>query len=251
MPRFEDEAVVLRAVEWSESSQIVTLLTRTHGKVRGLAKGSKRQSPSSVQRFTGGFELLTVGQVTATTRPSTELATVTEWDLLDAHPHLRRSLARQRVGFVAASYVDALTADEDPHEALYDAVRAVLGGGGDDDSDAVAGSAGLLAFQWALLSEVGYRPELAADVRTGAELALTEAGRYTFDPQAGGFTAERGDDRWRVRGETLALLRGVAGGESIDAGAAGVTVGRANRLLTSYVRELIGRELPTMGLVLG
>lgn len=247
MPRFEDEAVVLRAVEWSESSQIVTLLTRTHGKVRGLAKGSKRQSPSSVQRFTGGFELLTIGRVTATTRPSTDLATVTEWDLLDAYPHLRRSLTRQRVGFVAASYIDALTADEDPHEALYDAMCAVLGDA--DGGDEVAGSAGLLGFQWALLSEAGYRPELAADVRTGAELA--DAGRYTFDPQAGGFTAERGDDRWRVRGETLALLRDVAQGESIDGGAAGATVARANRLMTSYVRELIGRELPTMALVLG
>ncbi|MEO0587053.1 MAG: DNA repair protein RecO, partial [Planctomycetota bacterium] len=237
MPRFEDEAVVLRAVEWSESSQIVTLLTRTHGKVRGLAKGSKRQSPSSVQRFTGGFELLTVGRVTATTRPSTDLATVTEWDLLNANPHLRRSLTRQRVGFVAASYVDALTADEDPHEALYHAVCAVLGDGDDGDGDEVAGAEGLLGFQWALLSEAGYRPELAVDVRTGAELA--DAKRYTFDPQAGGFTAERGDDRWRVRGETLALLRTVAAGEEIDAKAAGATVGRANRLLTSYVRELI------------
>ncbi|MEO1235807.1 MAG: recombination protein O N-terminal domain-containing protein, partial [Planctomycetota bacterium] len=74
MPRFKDQAICIRDVDWSETSQVVVLLTETRGKVRGWAKGSRRQSPSSIQRFSGGIELLTAGQVVATTRPSTELA---------------------------------------------------------------------------------------------------------------------------------------------------------------------------------
>jgi len=252
MPRFDDDAIVLRATEWSESSQIVTLLTRDHGKVRGLAKGAKRVSPSSVQRFTGGFELLTVGHVTATTRPSTDLAALTEWDLLDPMPHFRRSLVAQRIGCVAVSYVDALTADEDPHPALYDALADLLRGLAEGVPSAVAESTDLLVFQWILLGEAGYRPDLTNDTRSGE--ALPDTPRYTFDPTAGGFTAERADDRWRVRRETVSLLREVASSTKPQGSGhprrEAEAVTRANRLLTSYVRELLGREVPTMGLVL-
>ncbi|MEM1210592.1 MAG: DNA repair protein RecO [Planctomycetota bacterium] len=246
MPRFEDDAVVLRALEWSESSQIVTLFTRAHGKVRGLAKGAKRMSPSSVQRFTGGFELLTVGRVTATTRPSTELASITEWDLAQAMPHLRRSLTAQQVGCVAASYADAMTADEDPHPELYASLLALMNGLLDERPESVAASPALLSFQWALLDEAGYRPDLSVDTASGGE--LSEGPRYTFDPQAGGFTAERRDERWRVRRETLETLREVAKAGRASGDVAVVV--RANRLLTSYLRELLGREANTMRLVL-
>jgi DNA repair protein RecO (recombination protein O) len=257
MPRFDDDAIVLRVMAWSESSQIATLFTRERGKVRGLAKGSRRASPSSVQRFTGGFELLTLGRVTATIRPSVDLAAITEWDLAESMPHLRRSLVGQRIGCVAASYVDAMTAEEDPHPVLFDALLGLLGGLAGGVPAEPAGSEGLLAFQWALLRETGYALNLTTDARTGGPLG--EGGRLTFDPRAGGFTAERGDDRWRVRAETLAILREAAGGGATPQAAGtgrGVAsrgvegVVRANRLLTSYLRELLGREVPTMGLVL-
>ena len=36
MPRFKDQAICIRHFEWSETSQVVALLTQEHGKVRGL-----------------------------------------------------------------------------------------------------------------------------------------------------------------------------------------------------------------------
>ena len=52
-------------------------------------------------------------------------------------------------------------------------------------------------------------------------------------------------DRWRVRSETIKLLRLVANDESeIDAPPA--TVDRANRLLAAYIREVIGVEPKAM-----
>lgn len=238
---------MLRATEWSESSQIVSLFTRSHGKIRGLAKGAKRLSPSSVQRFTGGFDLLTIGRVTATTRPSTDLAAITEWDVADTLPHLRRSLVAQRIGCVAASYVEAMTADEDAHPALYEALLALLDSLREERSDDVAESPALLRFQWALLTEVGYQPELKTDILSGDELG--DANRYTFDPAGGGFSVERQDERWRVRRETRELLLDIAAGDRVAATNA-ATVARANRLLTSYLREILGREANTMQLVL-
>ncbi|WP_331715399.1 DNA repair protein RecO [Tessaracoccus coleopterorum] len=39
MPTYRDEAVVLRTHLLGEADRIITLLTRTHGKVRAVAKG--------------------------------------------------------------------------------------------------------------------------------------------------------------------------------------------------------------------
>ncbi|MBM4027044.1 MAG: DNA repair protein RecO, partial [Planctomycetes bacterium] len=38
----KDQAICLRTVDYSETSQVVTLFARQAGKVRAIAKGSKR-----------------------------------------------------------------------------------------------------------------------------------------------------------------------------------------------------------------
>ncbi|MDR0849721.1 MAG: DNA repair protein RecO [Propionibacteriaceae bacterium] len=44
MATYNDEAVVLRTYRLGEADRIITLLTRRHGKVRGVAKGVRRTS---------------------------------------------------------------------------------------------------------------------------------------------------------------------------------------------------------------
>ncbi len=254
MPRFKDQAICLRDLDWSETSQLVVLLTRDHGKVRGLAKGSRRQSPSAIARFSGGINLLNRGEAVVTTRRNTQLAAVTEWDLQDDHYALRLGLRAQRLAMYAADLCNALLADEDAHPGTFEALRVFLA--------ALCAPAGgsaeraLLAFQWAVLTDCGFRPELDRDVEADGPLdALGKAPAYTFDPKLGGFTTRDGvgDSPWRVRRGTLGVLRRVAavgGAGAADRGdEAGV--GRANRLLCAYARVILDQELPTMPAVLG
>ncbi len=243
MPRFKDQAICIRHIDWSETSQVVVLLTQEHGKLRGLAKGSKRTSPSSVQRFSGGIELLTMGQVVAVTKRTAELATLTEWDLQEDHHYLRRDLTAQRLAMYAADLANAILADEDAHPGAFAAVSEFLAG----LADGADRGAALLRFQWALLEDCGFRPELGRDVRRDGPLGKARA--YTFDPVAGGLTVENGVADWRVRAKTVALLRRVLEGEDIS-GADADSVGRANRLLCVYARAILDKELPTMGVVL-
>ena len=42
MPTYRDEAVVLRTHKLGEADRIVTMLSRTHGKIRGVAKGVRK-----------------------------------------------------------------------------------------------------------------------------------------------------------------------------------------------------------------
>ena len=56
-----DDAICLRVLDFSETSQIVGLLTRRHGLVPMIAKGSKRQSKKN--SMSGPLDLLTSGEV--------------------------------------------------------------------------------------------------------------------------------------------------------------------------------------------
>lgn len=245
MPRFKDQALCIRHYDWSETSQLVALFTREHGLVRGLAKGSKRMSPSSVARYSGGIDLLTLGEVVGIIRPSSELANLTEWDLQEPYRHLHTDLEAQRLAMFAVDLGGAMLAEHDPHPVMFDATLVLL------ESLRETGCRGLalLRYQWCVLTETGYKPQVDHDVRTNQ--ALPDRAVYTFDARAGGLTAADGSEhaQWRVRRETVELLRGVAAGEALE-DADGAAVGRANRLLCVYARALLDRELPTMGIVL-
>ena len=52
VPTYRDEAVVLRTHQLGEADRIITLLTRTHGKVRAVAKGVRKTS----SKFGGRLE---------------------------------------------------------------------------------------------------------------------------------------------------------------------------------------------------
>lgn len=263
MPRFKDDAIVLRELDWSETSQVVVLLTREHGKIRGISKGSKRNSPSSVAKFSGGFEVLTQGEAMGVTKPTSDLATLTEWDLQQPHLALRKSLPALHAALYIVDLANGLLSDHDPHAAAFDAVADHLQvlcnhcASPELNSGGRVIAASLLAAQWRLIHEAGYRPELNIDVHTGE--ALPEQSSYTFDPITGGLTVMTGigetDDPaspgpWRVRRLTAELLRRCASADGSLRLADQITLDRANRLLCVYARALLDRELNTMSLLL-
>ena len=252
MPRIKDQAICIRHVDWSETSQVVTLLTEQHGKISGVAKGSKRMSPSHVARFSGGIELLTLGQVVATLKSTVELASITEWDLQQTHRYLRQDLVDHQMGLYGADLAAALLADSDPHPASFAALRDFLVELGKSYGRATA----VLRYQWRMLDDCGYRPELAKDVRIGQPLA--DAASYLFDAQGGGFTADAQAAEgpaetgpWRCRRQSLEILRRMAADDSDPLRAiAPADIERANRLLCVYARAILDRQLPTMTFML-
>lgn len=237
MAILRDDAICVRHWDWSETSQTVSLLTREHGLVRGLAKGSRREKGA----FSGGIELLTGGEVMAIAKPRSELLTLTLWDLTEPYRGLRHNLAGFHAGMYLADLVLGLISDHDPHPAAFGALGDALGRLAEGQS-AIGALGVVLGAQWAFLSETGTKPELDDDVRLGGRL---EPGAVVaFVPGHGGFT--RSDDSgWKVRLETVALLRSVrsGSGEVSD----GATAERAVRLLAAYVEYQTGREFRTFG----
>jgi DNA repair protein RecO (recombination protein O) len=154
----KDRAVCIRAVDYSETSQIVTFFARLAGKISAIAKGSKR--PKSA--FDGPIEVLSYGDIVFTDTDKDKLATLTEYQQQPMRGGLRRNLFALDSVLFAAELLNRLTHDGDPHLILFDQFVQLIQ---DLDEQAAAGPRSdilrrLILFQLALLREVGLRPNL-------------------------------------------------------------------------------------------
>jgi DNA repair protein RecO (recombination protein O) len=249
VPAAADDAICIRHWDWSETSQTVSLLTRDHGVLRGLAKGSKRENA----RFSGGIELLTRGQILFIAKPTSELATLTEWDLAEIFPGLRQVLRRFYAAMFVADLLQHSIRDHDPHPKAFDATLLCLRTLGAADSAATTPHTNgdideaLARFQWALLTDTGYRPELNNDARSG--IPLEPRDRYLFAPHLGGLLAATPDasvPTWPVRSETIRCLRELSADTPAPAPQSPETWERAARLLAAYFREVLGQPLASL-----
>ena len=231
MTILSDTAICLRCWDFSETSQTVSLLTREHGIIRGLAKGSKRdKSP-----FSGGFDPATRGNIVARMKPTTDLALLTEWRLEQVWWQVRNDLQVNKAAIYAIDLVGRLITDHDPHQKVFDALCLTLDRvdeGHDIDWP-------LLQFQWTLLVETGYKPTLVNHECEGEEI-------LAFSSTIGGVVSDTGEvGRVRVRRETIDLLQMLSNDQNMQP-VEPQAMERANRLLAHYLRDLIGKETSAM-----
>lgn len=236
MATIRDDAFCIRHWDFSETSQTVSLFGRTHGMVRGLAKGSRRQQGP----FSGGFDLFTRGEIVAIQKPGRDLSTFTEWSLQETYPVLRTDVQANRAAWYFADLIVRFMHHPEPHQRTWDALCHAL-------QALQAGEVSkpvILAFQWTILDDLGYRPRLSLGALAGEETVA-------FDPRSGGVVEDTGNSEcWRVRRTTIDLLARLEGGDgSVLAGVEEESIVRASKLLGAWVRELTGRESLPMRLV--
>jgi DNA repair protein RecO (recombination protein O) len=230
MDLHKDSAVVLRRLDYSETSQILVVFTRGHGKQRLIAKGIKR---STKTRVAVAIDLLESGEVVWSRREGGEasLGTLTDWRQVDAFTALRRDLSRLYTGQYTAEIVSLLTEDGDAHPALFDRLTETLTALGKAGSTI----ASVVAFQIDLLREVGSLPDF--DVCANCREPLAGRRAIHLAPSEGGFVCRDCEpavvDKRRVSVEAMA---GLTGGAWTDAGRLD-----AFEALDYHIRCLVGR----------
>ncbi len=175
----KDLAVCIRAIDYSETSQIVTFFARDAGKFTAIAKGSKR--PKSA--FDGPIELFAQGQIVYSQTHTDKLATLTEFSQQPPFTFATRDLFALHCASLAAELVNSSTDDYDPHPQLFDAFIKFL-----HDLDQRQDTLRLLIiFQLNLLKEIGLMPVLdhCANCKTGHGSRVTGHGLY-FSSEANG-----------------------------------------------------------------
>lgn len=229
-----DDALCIRHWDWSETSQTTVLFTKTNGIVRGLAKGAKRDKG----KFSGGFDVLSRGEIGFILKREIELATLTEWDVRETFPKLRDNLQANRSAWYVVDMIGRMLPTADPHPGLYATTLEHLRNLQAD----VGHNLSLLRFQWSLLEETGWRPELKDPDPHAQTLA--------FDPIGGRFTTDSGiPTHWRIRRATILVLESLALHKEPSTDDEGLN--RANRLLAAHLRNVLGEEPMTMAAVFG
>ena len=159
-------AVVIGSFPLGESDRVVTFFSREYGKVRGVARAARR--PRS--RFMGSLELFTVGELMFFDTGRSDLLRIDHFDVLRPLARLREDL--QRLGHASwiVECVARLTADRDPHAALYGLLTRSLRMMETAPAGRVA-----VCFVARSLDVLGHRPRLDRCVECGRRAPFARA----------------------------------------------------------------------------
>ena len=172
--RIADEpAYVLHRYDWSETSLILEVFTRGHGRVALVAKGAKR--PSSSFRPV----LLPLQPLAISYGGDGDIRTLkgAEW----VGGHVMPTGEALLSGYYLNELLMRLLARDDPHPALFEVYAATVRLLASGEPEALQW--GLRAFELLLLRELGYLPAL--DVQTLSLQPVQAEQAYALVPEAG------------------------------------------------------------------
>ncbi len=194
--RISDEpAFVLHRYDWSESSLILEVFTRHHGRVALVAKGAKR--PSSNFRPI----LLPLQPLHVAFGGDAEIRTLkgAEWGGGQVMPTGDALLS----GYYLNELLLRLLARDDPHPQLFDAYSDAVAVLGSQHGEALEPA--LRAFELLLLREIGLLPSLDMQTLTLAPLGLDVP--YSLVPEAGLVASREDDARGSLNGRHWLALQ--------------------------------------------
>ena len=186
-----EPAYVLHRYDWSESSLILEVFTRQHGRIALVARGAKK--PSSSFRPI----LLPLQPLHLAFGGDAEIRTLksAEWQGGHVMPTGDALLS----GYYLNELLMRLLARDDPHPALFEAYAATVQLIASEHLDAVQMTLqiALRAFELRLLRDIGLLPVL--DMETATLAPLNAQTRYVLVPEAG-LRQAHDDDRSSLPG---------------------------------------------------
>ncbi len=177
MAELRTKGLILRSRVHGEADQVVTLFSPTLGKLRALAKNSKK----SRKRFMNCLDDYGLVQVVLVRKPDRELDRLDSCRLL-ARPVLGADLLRLGLAGLAVEAVDVFCPEGQPDRVLFAAIETVLFHLARIDRPLGLG----LAFLLRLLDQAGFGPNLEACQKCGRDLDQLKGA--LFDQDSGGLT---------------------------------------------------------------
>lgn len=184
MPQERTEAVVLRGVDFSESSRIVTVLTPDRGRVACLAKGARRKNCP----YAAALDTFNRVELVYYWKDGRNVHTLGEAALLDAYPGIKGDLEKSVYAAFALELAGKVAHENEPSQGLYAALVSGL-----ENMAAWTGDA-RTHVSWQvlrLLREAGFEPALGRCIRTGADVSETPGFSYDGGVVAPGQQADR------------------------------------------------------------
>lgn len=241
----QTEAIVLRLIEFSETSLIATLYSRDLGRISAIAKGARRpKSP-----FDGALDLLTICRIVVICKSSDSLDLLTEAKLQRRFRAASRSLPRLNCGYYVAELLRLWTDSGAASHPLYDlSLRTIQAIDGTEDA-----LFAVLRFELAGLQILGHAPSTLDCVGCGVRVD-TAADRIPFVYHMGGVLCPGCRPRQRevasIRRDVLLACARLQGSDSAPIEGVSETLYRELRAVVSrYVSTHLGAAPRTQSLL--
>ena len=229
-------AVVIGRRPFGESGRLVDFYTRDYGKVRGIARSARR--PRS--RFGSALELFTLGEMVFFDTGRSELVQVDHFDIVRPFVRVREHLERLGQGAWAVEVIARLSADRDPHPALFGLLLRALAA----LEVAPRPTRVTVCFGLRAVDLLGHRPRLDRCVSCGRPAPFPDA---ALDVAAGGLVCagcRPGADAIPLSGGlvgTLTRLRSLSWDEALRLKLAAELDAELSVVLEGLVARLMGR----------
>lgn len=122
MAATQSEAVILRTWPIHEADLIVSLFTRDHGKIKGVAKSAMK----SRRRFGGALEPMTSVRASYAFKPRQELVRLDACEILQSPLSSPVDYTRAAVLAFFSEVLEEMLPDHDPQETVFRLLLAVL-----------------------------------------------------------------------------------------------------------------------------
>lgn len=109
------EAVILKSMDYRDSSKIVTFYTRRFGKIKCVAKGARQRK----NKFGAGLEPITTVMLVLYKKEQRDLQLVSQCDAIKTYRNTHSELDRMAVALSTLEFVNQLVHEEEENEALY------------------------------------------------------------------------------------------------------------------------------------
>ena len=171
------DAIVIRTVDFSETSSIVTFFTKDFGKISALAKGARRKKGP----FESALDLLATCRIVFLHKTGDSLDLLTEAKLQHRLRASENGLSRLYSSYYMAELLRNFTDEMDPHPRLFDISLECLR---DLENSDLEYEPTVLRYELSLLQEIGQAPSLRRCVACGRDVAALH--RIAFGLLAGG-----------------------------------------------------------------
>jgi len=247
VPTYRDHAVVLRTHKLGEADRIITVLSRTHGKLRAVARGVRRTTSKFGARLEPFSHIDLQFATGRSSQPGQRLDLITQVESLHAYGQpMSTDFSRWTSGQVMVETADRLVAEEgEPalqhYQLLLGALRVLNEGTSDGPRPATMI---LDSYLLRALAVAGWAPSFTDCARCG------EVGPHqAFSPAAGGVVCPRcrpaGSSK--PRPETLLLLGALLAGRWADTAQASARAAReASGLVAAFATWHMERGLRSM-----
>ncbi|MEL7496350.1 MAG: DNA repair protein RecO [Planctomycetota bacterium] len=179
MPAEKTDAIILRVVDFSETSCIVTLLTRDFGKITGIAKGARRpKSP-----FEAAIDVLAICRIVFIPKTNA-MSLLTEAKLEHRFRAGEANLSRLYVGYYVVELLRILTDEGDPQPDVFELTTNMVRYLDTAHANLEDLRFRLLQFELGLLDLLGHLPMLTRCVNCGRE--KTTLSKVNFGLHSGG-----------------------------------------------------------------